>query len=130
VAIGWKPGTTLLLGDTGAVEDGVITLDRSSALVPLIVAGPAAREALARLCRLDLDPRRFRVGHAATTVMAQVGVTIARLHAAPVFLLLTPPTTARHLRTALGHAAHSFGDRVRVADAPSDFLPGDLIDEE
>lgn len=130
VAIGWKPGTTLLLGDTGAVEDGVITLDRSSALVPLIVAGPAAREALARLCRLDLDPRRFPVGHAATTVMAQVGVTIARLHAAPVFLLLTPPTTARHLRTALGHAAHSFGDRVRVADAPSDFLPGDLIDEE
>eukprot|EP01041_Mallomonas_annulata_P031339 gene31338-53630_t len=44
--------------------------------------------------------------------MAQVSVTIALVGEGPTFLLLTPATTARHLREALDHAAHSFGDRI------------------
>ncbi len=130
VWIGWRPSVWLVLGGPPPVAPDTIVIDRSSALVPFIVAGPSAREALARLCRLDLDPRFFPVGNAATTLMAQVSVTLALVGEGPTFLLLTPATTARHLREALGHAAHSFGDRVRVADAPSDLLPGDLTHED
>jgi sarcosine oxidase subunit gamma len=73
----------------------------------LHLAGPAVSDVLARGCRLDLHPAAFLPGSAAATSMAQVSVTLARLHAG--WLLLTPSSTARHLREWLAAAARPFG---------------------
>jgi heterotetrameric sarcosine oxidase gamma subunit len=82
-------------------------VDLSSGLTVLDLAGPAAREALARGCRLDLRPGRFPAGRAARTLMAQVPVILAARSSG--VLLLTPSTTARHFREWLTATASSFG---------------------
>jgi heterotetrameric sarcosine oxidase gamma subunit len=82
-------------------------VDLTSASRVLEVAGRAAREVLARGCRLDLDPARFAAGRAARTLVAQVPVVLAA-HAAG-FVLLTPSTTAQHLGEWLAAAARPFG---------------------
>jgi len=82
-------------------------VDLSSALVAVHLSGPRAREALARSCRLDLDPDVFPPGHAAATIMAQVGAILAAVPAG--MLILTPASTARHLHEWLVSAARPFG---------------------
>lgn len=83
------------------------TVDQSSALVAFYLEGRHARDVLARGCRLDLDPEIFPPGHAAATTMAQVATILAGLPAG--MLILTPATTARHLREWLGTTAGPFG---------------------
>jgi heterotetrameric sarcosine oxidase gamma subunit len=82
-------------------------VDQSSALLGLYLAGRKAREALARGCRLDLDPDVFPAGHAAATIIAQVAAILAALPAG--MLILTPASTARHFREWLEGAARPFG---------------------
>jgi sarcosine oxidase subunit gamma len=82
-------------------------IDLSSALTALYLAGPAARELLARSCRLDLDPDAFPPGSAAATIMIQVSTILAALPSG--LLLLTPATTARHVREWLLATAKPFG---------------------
>jgi heterotetrameric sarcosine oxidase gamma subunit len=82
-------------------------VDLSSALTVLDLTGPAAREVLARGCRLDLGPSAFPTGRAARTLMAQVSVILAA-HSSGV-LLLTPSTTARHFSEWLVATARPFG---------------------
>ena len=82
-------------------------VDLSSAFTALYLAGPAVREVLARGCRLDLHGDAFPRGSAASTHMAQVAVTLAALPAG--WLLLTPSSTARHLRERLAVSAGPFG---------------------
>jgi len=87
-------------------------VDLSSALLGLHVDGPRAREALARGCRLDLDPAVFPFGTAAATLIAQVSAIVAALPSG--FLLLTPATTGRHFRDWLSGAARPFGLGARA----------------
>ena len=71
-------------------------MDLSSGLALLHLAGPMARELLARSSRVDLQETGLPVGRAVATVMAQAAVTIAAIPSG--LLVLTPSTTARHLR--------------------------------
>jgi len=73
----------------------------------LYLAGAGARELLTRGCRLDLDRGAFPPGSAAATLIAQVSVILAALDSG--FLLLTPATTARHLREWLLASGAPFG---------------------
>ncbi len=82
-------------------------VDLSSALVAFLLAGTAVPEMLARACRLDLEGRAFPKGCAAATIMVQVPAILARLSAG--MLLLTPATTARHLREWLVETSQPFG---------------------
>jgi len=82
-------------------------IDHSSGLVALHLAGAELREVLSRGCRLDLDPEFFSPGRAAATLMAQVAVILARLPAGLV--LLTPASTARHVREWLIATGRPFG---------------------
>ena len=82
-------------------------MDLSSALVAFLLAGPAVCEMLARACRLDLGTDAFPAGRAAATIMVQVPAILAPLTAG--MLLLTPATTARHLREWLVQASQPFG---------------------
>jgi heterotetrameric sarcosine oxidase gamma subunit len=113
-----RPGRWLLLQSRGGPGvsaarwesdcAGIATaVDLTSALTVLDLAGTAAREMLARGCRLDLDPGAFPAGRAARTLMAQVPVILA-MRASGV-VLLTPSTTARHLREWLVATAGPFG---------------------
>jgi sarcosine oxidase, subunit gamma len=90
------------------------SIELSSALSVMQLAGPGVRELLARGCRLDLSERAFAPGNAAATVMAQVAVTLAALPGGIV--LLTPTSTARHLREWLCAAAQPFGLTARDDD--------------
>lgn len=87
---------------------GVATaVDLSSALAVLHLAGPQARELLARSCRVDLHEVALPSGRAVATVMAQVAVVIAAIPSG--LLLLTPSTTARHFREWLVTSAKLCG---------------------
>jgi heterotetrameric sarcosine oxidase gamma subunit len=100
-------------------------IDLSSALTALHLAGPAVRELLARSCRLDLDPDAFPPGSAAATIMVQVSVILAALPSG--LLLLTPATTARHVREWLLSTATPFGlmpsSEMSLNDLTSDQWP-------
>jgi len=82
-------------------------LDQSSAFSALELTGRAAREVLVRSCRIDLDPDAFPIGTACATIMVQVPVILVAL--ASGVLLLTPASTARHLREWLVSTAKPFG---------------------
>ncbi len=94
----WQDGTGSLAA----------TVDLSSALSVLLLSGVPAREMLARGCRLDLHPQQFRPGMAAATLVAQVPVTLAALPGG--LLLLSPSSTAQHLREWLEATARPFGE--------------------
>jgi sarcosine oxidase subunit gamma len=82
-------------------------LDQSSAFSALELTGCAAREVLVRSCRIDLDAGAFPIGAACATIMVQVPVILVALAAG--VLLLTPASTARHLREWLVSTAKPFG---------------------
>ena len=115
------PGTSAarwqqLLDTSGAV------VELSAGLAAFFLAGAPAREVLRRGCRLDLDPEVFAQGCAAATQMAQVAVTLAALPGG--LLLLTPASTARHLREWLMQAGRAFGIAA-VSDVTVAAVSGD-----
>jgi sarcosine oxidase subunit gamma len=82
-------------------------VELSSALAVFALGGARAAEVLTRGCRLDLDAEVFQTGRAAATIMAQVSVILAAVPAG--LLLLTPSSTARHVREWLTATARPFG---------------------
>jgi heterotetrameric sarcosine oxidase gamma subunit len=117
------PGATAALWQAACARVGA-AVDLSSGLTALHLSGPQVRELLSRGCRLDLDPDVFPAGSAAATIMAQVAVILAALPSG--LLLLTPATTARHLREWLISTAKPFGLVLR-ADVTVAALPGDQL---
>ena len=69
------PDVERLLGDAAAL------IDVTDARATLRLAGPAARDILAGLLPIDLHPRAFAPGHAATTVAAHLTVQVRQLAA-------------------------------------------------
>lgn len=100
-----SPGMTASAWQAACADCGT-AVDLSCGLTALHLAGPAVREVLVRGCRLDLDPRAFPVGAAAATVIAQVSAILASLSSG--LLLLTPSSTARHMREWLASTARPF----------------------
>ena len=88
-------GTRAAQWQTACAGLGAV-VDQSSALTVLHLAGPMARELLARSCRVDLHESSLPTGRVVATVMAQVAVIIAAIPSG--MLVLTPATTTRHFR--------------------------------
>ncbi len=118
VALAVRPQRWLLLSAPAApgaaaatwqalCADTAAAVDLSSGITALHLAGPSARDALARGCRLDLAAESFPPGRAAATMMAQVSTILAALPSG--ILILTPASTARHLREWLVATARPFG---------------------
>lgn len=117
LALSVRPGRSLVL--SASTASGTVagpwqpacqhatSVDLSSALSAFVLSGPAAREVLARGCRLDLDAPVFSCGSAAATIMAQVAVVLALLPAG--MLLLSPSSTAQHFHEWLVGVATPFG---------------------
>lgn len=113
-----RPGRWLLLFAPGepsclagswqqACSGHAAVIEHSAALRAFHITGEATREMLKRGCRLDLDPPGFPSGSAASTIMAQVPVTLAALGGG--VLLLAPSSTSRHVHEWLMAAARPFG---------------------
>lgn len=118
ITLSVRPGRWLFLSPPAAAGESAArwaglsrgcgaVVELSSALAALVLRGPAVRELLARACRLDLDASAFPERRAAATIMVQVPAILARL--TPGMLLLTPATTAQHLREWLVEASRPFG---------------------
>ena len=116
-------GATAALWQAACARAGA-AVDLSSGLTALHLSGPQVRELLSRGCRLDLDPEVLPAGSVAATIMAQVAVILAVLPSGLV--LLTPATTARHLREWLASTAKPFGLVLR-ADVTVGGLFGDEV---
>jgi len=93
--VGTGPGTWLAVTDAPepawpiALEDqlaglGVLS-DQSGAYAVFRIAGPGARTLLQRGAFIDLDPRVFGPGSAATTVIAHIGAILWQLDELPSF---------------------------------------------
>lgn len=105
-----EPGAAALLWQRDCAGSGT-AVDLSSALNGFYVRGAAARELLARGCRVNLAPDAFAADGAAATLIAQVSVIVAAVPQG--LLLLTPATTARHLHEWLAASGRPFGVSVR-----------------
>ncbi len=119
-AVGTGPGKWLVFaeGSTGAalrrrLEElaaglGVVT-DQSDANLVLDIAGPKAREALAKGVAVDLDPRAFQPGDAATTPVSHVGVTFWQRDDAPTYRFAVGNTFAPAFLRWLAASAAEYG---------------------
>jgi heterotetrameric sarcosine oxidase gamma subunit len=97
-------------------------VEHSSAFGAFVLEGPAVREMLKRSCRLDLSPQRFPEGCAAATILLQVSAILAALRGS--MLLLTPATTARHVREWLVTTSQPFA-LVLAPEAGAAYFSGD-----
>lgn len=68
-----------LYADLSSTIETLALADQSGAHAVLRVSGPDVRKALAKGCSLDLDPRVFVAGTAATTSISLIGVNMWRL---------------------------------------------------
>lgn len=87
-------------------------VDQSSGKTLIRIAGPAARDILAKGCRVDLHPRVFGPGRAAATPMAQINVLIAQVDDKPTYDLVVPSTFAQSFFEWLAVSAAEFGYEV------------------
>lgn len=82
--------------------------DQSDAWVMIRFSGPDSRDALARICPIDLHPDRFLMGQVARTVMEHLGVIIVR-EDDDTFLLMSPRSSAGSFLHALKTSAQNVG---------------------
>jgi sarcosine oxidase subunit gamma len=97
------------LGDLAAV------VDQSHGRAVLRLAGPRARDVLAKGCRLDLHPRAFTPGMCAQTVIAQVSVLLHQSDETPTYDLHVPAGYAVDFLEWLTSSATEFGFRTEAS---------------
>jgi sarcosine oxidase subunit gamma len=122
--IGMAPGQWLAVaeGDKGrallarlneAVSGLAAIVDQSDAKAILRLAGPRARDVLAKGCALDLDERAFKPQDAATTQIALIPGQLWQLDEAPTYELAVPLSYARSFWSWLTASAAEYGYEVR-----------------
>jgi heterotetrameric sarcosine oxidase gamma subunit len=117
-ALSWAPGRALLLGGRPDLPATLAAItDQSSGLAWLRMAGPAADDLMARICRLDLAGHAFPPGSVARTPIAQVAVILYR--PAPETLDLLVPATFAH---SFDHALMMAGTPLGLTLLPSESL--------
>ena len=63
---------------TTSIGNAAYVTDQSDGWAVVRISGPRSREALERICPIDLDPDLFGIGAVARTLMEHLGVTILR----------------------------------------------------
>ena len=80
--------------------------DQSDSWVCLRISGPRCRDALERICPIDLDGDRFTEGATARTVMEHLGAIITR-ETNDTFLLLSARSSAHSFLHAVETSIHN-----------------------
>ncbi len=112
VACGADAGAAALPGPSASAGASVIDLTGSRLI--LRIAGPRARDGLAKLVPIDLHPAAFGPGHAASTVAAHIPVLLLQTEAAPAYLLIGPRSYGRALWRAVAAALTEHGYAVEA----------------
>src|SRR6185437_14176558 len=125
LAFAWAgPGQWLALGErmTGpaleqklraAAGDAASIVDQSHGRALIRVTGPRAREALAKGVLIDLHPRAFGPGSAASTVVSHIGMHFWQVDAAPTYEIAVASSLALAFLEWLTEAAAEFGVAYR-----------------
>ncbi|HXV25795.1 MAG TPA: sarcosine oxidase subunit gamma family protein [Alphaproteobacteria bacterium] len=101
-----------LRGALGDRHAAVVDLTESRTVIAL--AGPSARNVLAKGCTLDLHPRAFPVGACAQTGLARAGVLIHLADDPPSFEITVLRSFADYLWAWLADAAREYGVALRT----------------
>jgi methylglutamate dehydrogenase subunit D len=83
--------------------------DQTDGRVVIRLRGPDVRSLLAKGLPIDLHPRAFAPGHAAVTVLGQVGLHIWQVDAQPTYDLVVPTSYAAYVWHWIVDAAAQFG---------------------
>ena len=110
-----RPDLAEALADAVGAHGGVI--DVSDARAVLRLSGPGSRDVLARLLPLDLHPRAFAPGCAASSVAAHLSVQLRQIDDAPSYDLGC-------LRGYAGSLAHAVAEAGAVLDTSPRHPPG------
>jgi methylglutamate dehydrogenase subunit D len=103
LALDFAARIATLAGDAGAVSD------QTGGKVCLRLSGSRTRDALDKICRIDLDPRVFGDGRAAVTMVAHVACAIVQIDATPTYDLIVPSSFALTVLEGIEMAAEEFG---------------------
>jgi sarcosine oxidase subunit gamma len=97
---------------TDAVAGIAAVIDHSSGKIVLRMSGPRARDVLAKGCPIDLDPRVFGPGSAATTEIAHIGCQLWQVDEAPTYDFLVNRSIAKSFWAWLAASAAEYGYEV------------------
>ena len=103
------PAGSAIAALCAVVGDEAALVDQSDGSRTFDVAGPSAREALAKGVPIDLDESAFRVGDVARTGVAHVAVTLRCLSAEPAFRIAVARTYAESFLEWLLDAGAAYG---------------------
>jgi heterotetrameric sarcosine oxidase gamma subunit len=123
VIVGCAPGQWFALSDgvgsssavarlTDALAGIASVIDHSAGKVVVRVTGPRARDVLAKGCPIDLDPRVFKPGSAASTEIAHIGCVIWQVDDQPTFDLMVNRSVAKSFWSWLAASAAAYGYEV------------------
>ena len=108
LAISRGPGTSLDELRTELAGLAAVT-DQGDGRLIIEVTGPRARDALAKGIAIDLDASVFKVGDAAQTSAAHIGLQIAPIDEAPTFEIISARSTAASFWSWLESSAAEYG---------------------
>jgi sarcosine oxidase subunit gamma len=122
--IGTAPGQWLAVAESKEARElpamlavalkGLATVvDLSDGKAVLRISGPRARDTLAKGCALDLHPRVFKSGSAATTPVALIDCVIWQVDETPTYDLAVPTSYAESFWSWLTASAAEFGYTVK-----------------
>ncbi len=97
---------------TEALGDAASVTDHSSARTVIRIAGKRARDTLAKGCAIDLHPRAFTAGSAATTRLAHIGGILWQPEPAQAYDIAVPASLARSFWSWLTASAGEYGYEV------------------
>ena len=120
--IGTAPGQWFVVaqGDGRAQFDGIRSglaelasiVEQTDGKAVVEISGPRGRDTLAKGCMIDLHPRVFGPGDAATTPIALIDCQIWQINAGPTYLLDVPSSYAASFWSWLTSSASEFGYEV------------------
>ena len=95
-----------------AIKGLAMVVDQSDGKAILRISGPRARDVLAKGCSLDLHPRVFKQGSAATTPVALIDCVIWQVDETPTYDLAVPTSYAESFWSWLTASAGEYGYMV------------------
>jgi sarcosine oxidase subunit gamma len=102
------PELLLQLRESLSTQHASVT-DTSGGQVSLQLAGPAARDILAKGCTLDFHPDKFGVGSCAQSGLAKASVLIGLIDETPSFQIVVRRSFAEYLVLWLHAASREYG---------------------
>lgn len=112
-----RGGDGLVARVQSAAGDAAAVTDQSHGKTVLQLTGARVREALDKVCRLDLHPKVLKAGDAAVTIIAHVTACLVMIDDAPTYDIIGPSTFALSLLEGLEMAAEEFGYEIEAATA-------------